>query len=294
MKVGFIGLGNMGRGMARNLIKAGHIVTVYNRTRSHAEGLQKDGAVVAGTPGEACNGEAVITMLADDNAVEQTAFGTKEAEGIVNALAANAIHISMSTISVALSDRLAEAHEVKGSAYVAAPVFGRPSAAEAGQMAIIAAGSADALKRCDPLFSTMGRHTFTVGDKPSIANLVKLIGNFALASMIETLGEAFALGRKAGLDSGLLLEILTGTLFPAPVYKSYGGMIARQEFEPAGFKLPLGLKDVRLVMQAAESLNVPLPLASLVRDHFISALASGYEEKDWSAMSLVSAEAAGL
>jgi 3-hydroxyisobutyrate dehydrogenase-like beta-hydroxyacid dehydrogenase len=140
----------------------------------------------------------------------------------------------------------------------------------------------------------MGRHTFFVGDKPSIANLVKLIGNFTLASTIETLGEAFALGRKAGLDSGLLLEVLTGTLFPAPVYKNYGGMIARQEFEPAGFKLPLGLKDVRLVMQAAESLNVPLPLASLLRDHFISALASGHEEKDWSAVSLVSAEAAGL
>lgn len=294
MKVGFIGLGSMGKGMARNLIKAGHALRVYNRTRSHSDELQKAGAVVASTPAEACNGEAVITMLADDNAVEQMAFGTKESEGIVNALGPNAIHISMSTISVALSDRLAEAHEAKGSAYVAAPVFGRPSAAEAGQMAIIAAGSAEVLKRCEPLFSAMGRHTFTVGDKPSIANLVKLIGNFTLASMIETLGEAFALGRKAGLDSGLLLEVLTGTLFPAPVYKNYGGMIAHQEFEPAGFKLPLGLKDVRLVMQAAESLNVPLPLASLVRDHFISALASGYEEKDWSAVSLVSAEAAGL
>ena len=294
MKVGFIGLGNMGKGMARNLIKAGHIVTVYNRTRSHAEQLQKEGAVVAGTPAEACNGEALITMLADDNAVEQIAFGTKGSEGIVNALGANAIHISMSTISVALSDRLAEAHTSKGSAYVAAPVFGRPSAAEAGQLAIIAAGSAEALKRGETLFSAMGRQTFAVGDKPSIANLVKLIGNFMLASMLETLGEAFALGRKAGLDSGLLLEILTGTLFPVPVVKNYGGMIARQEFEPAGFKLPLGLKDVRLVMAAAESLNVPLPLASLIRDHFISALAHGWEEKDWSAVSLVSAEAAGL
>ncbi len=294
MKVGFIGLGNMGKGMARTLIKAEHSVTVYNRTRSHAEELQKDGAVVANTPAEACAGEAVITMLAEDNAVEQIAFGTKESEGIVNALDRNALHISMSTISVALSDRLAEAHKLKGTAYVAAPVFGRPSAAEAGQLAIIAAGSVHEIERCEPLFSAMGRQTFKVGNKPSSANLVKLIGNFTLASMIETLGEAFALGRKAGLDSGLLLEILTGTLFPAPVYKNYGGMIARQEFEPAGFKLPLGLKDVRLVMQAAESLNVPLPIASLVRDHFISALASGYEEKDWSAVSLVSAEAAGL
>jgi 3-hydroxyisobutyrate dehydrogenase-like beta-hydroxyacid dehydrogenase len=294
MKIGFIGLGNMGRGMARNLLKADHALTVYNRTRSNSEELRKEGAVVAATPTEACDGEAVITMLADDHALEQIAFGAKENEGIVDALHVNAIHISMSTISVALSDRLAEAHKQKGSDYVAAPVFGRPSAAEAGQMAIIAAGPAEAMKRCETLFSAMGRQTFNVGEKPSIANLVKLVGNFMLASMIETLGEAFALGRKAGLDSSLLLEILTGTLFPAPVYKNYGGMIARQEFEPAGFKLTLGLKDVRLVMEAAESLNVPLPLASLVRDHFISALASGHEEKDWSAVSLVSSQAAGL
>lgn len=171
MKVGFIGLGNMGKGMARNLIKAGHSVTVYNRTRSHAKELQKDGAVVANTPAEACAGEAVITMLADDNAVEQIAVGTKESEGIFNALDSNAIHISMSTISVALSDRLAEAHKSKGSAYVAAPVFGRPSAAEAGQLAILAAGPVQEVERCEPLFSAMGRQTFKVGDKPSSANL---------------------------------------------------------------------------------------------------------------------------
>lgn len=291
MKVGFIGLGNMGAGMARNLIKAGHEVIVHNRTRSRAEELQQEGATLADTPGDASHGDVVITMLADDRAVAQLAFGPN---GILSALASNSIHISMSTISVALSDRLAETHESKGAAYVAAPVFGRPAAAEAAQLAIIAAGPAGVLERCQPLFDAMGRRTFVVGDKPSSANLLKLIGNFMLASVIETLGEGFALGRKGGLDPALLLDVLTNTLFPAPVYKNYGGMIVRQEFEPAGFKLPLGLKDVRLVMEAAESLNVPLPVASLVRDHFITALAQGWEEKDWSAVSMVSAEAAGL
>ncbi|PYT08814.1 MAG: 6-phosphogluconate dehydrogenase, partial [Acidobacteria bacterium] len=244
MKVGFIGLGNMGKAMARNLIKAGHAVTVYNRTRSRAEELQREGAIVADTPAEACTGEVVITMLSDDRAVEEVAFGTKDSAGVVSALDASGIHVSMSTISVALSDRLDEAHQSKGSGYVAAPVFGRPAAAEAQQLAIVAAGPPETVERCRPLFDAMGQRTFVVGEKPSSANLVKLIGNFMIASMLETLGEAFALGRKGGLDPGLLLDVLTGTLFPAPIYKNYGGMIARQEFEPAGFKLPLGLKDV--------------------------------------------------
>ncbi len=294
MKVGFIGLGNMGKGMARNLLKAGHSVTVYNRTRSRADELQQEGATVADSPADASRGEIVITMLADDRAVEQVTFGDDGSAGILSALDSNAIHISMSTISVALSDKLAAVHASRGTSYVAAPVFGRPAAAEAAQLAIIAAGPADALDRCRPLFDMLGRQTFIVGEKPSSANLLKLIGNFMLASVIETLGEGFALGRKGALDPALLLEVLTGTLFPAPVYKNYGGMIARQEFEPAGFKLPLGLKDVRLVMEAAEALRVPMPVASLVRDHFIGALARGWDEKDWSALSLVSAEAAGL
>lgn len=294
MKVGFIGLGNMGAPMARNLIKAGHTVSVYNRTRSSAEQLQRDGAIVADTPAGACAGDAVITMLADDHALEQMAFGTKDSDGIVGALGNNGIHISMSTISVALSDRLADAHRSKGSGYVAAPVFGRPAAAEAKQLNIVAAGAAETIERCRPLFDAVGQRTFLIGEKASSANLVKVIGNFMIASMLETLGEAFALGRKGGLDPGLILEVLTGTLFPAPIYKNYGGMVARQEFEPAGFKLPLGLKDVRLVMEAAESLNVPMPIASLVRDQFISALAHGHQDKDWSAVTLVSAEAAGL
>jgi 3-hydroxyisobutyrate dehydrogenase-like beta-hydroxyacid dehydrogenase len=284
----------MGAGMARNLLKAGHSVTAYNRTRIRAKDLEQEGASVADTPADAALGDVVITMLADDHAVERAVFGGTESDGLLYALASNSIRISMSTISVELSDRLTEAHASKGSIFVAAPVFGRPAAAEAAQLAIIVAGADEVLSRCQPLFDVMGRRTFVVGEKPSNANLLKLIGNFMLASLIETLGEAFALGRKGGLDAARLLEVLTETLFPAPVYKSYGGMIAREEFEPAGFKLPLGLKDVRLAMSAAESLNVPLPIASLVRDQFITALAQGWEEKDWAAVSMVSARAAGL
>jgi len=294
MKVGFIGLGNMGMGMARNLLKAGHSVTAYNRTRSRTEELQQDGATTADSPAGVAPCEVVITMLADDHAVEQVVFGSKESGGVLSALRSGSIHISMSTISVELSDRLAEAHGSGGTSYVAAPVFGRPAAAEAGQLAIIAAGDDEAIKQCQPLFDVMGRRTFNAGEKPSNANLLKLIGNFMLASVIETLGEAFALGRKGGLDAASLLEVLTETIFPAPVYKNYGGMIVRQEFEPAGFKMPLGLKDVRLALAAAESLKVPLPIASLVRDQFITGLAQGWEDKDWAAVSMVSAKAAGL
>src|SRR5258708_25254848 len=216
MKVGFIGLGNMGTGMARNLLKAGHSVTVYNRTRSRAEELQQAGASIAASPADASRGEVVITMLADDHAVEQVVFGDDGSAGVLSALDSNSIHLSMSTISVALSDKLAAAHASRGNAYVAAPVFGRPAAAEAAQLAIIAAGTKNELVRCQPLLDAMGQRTFIVGEKPSGANLLKLIGNFMIASAIETLGEAFALGRKGGLDSALLLEVLTGTLFPAP------------------------------------------------------------------------------
>ena len=229
MDVGFIGLGHMGSAMARNLLKAGHHVTLYNRTRAKAEPLVAAGARVVDKPSAACGGDVLITMLADDHAVETVVFGQ---EGVVAALPPNAIHVSMSTISVALSDRLAEAHARAGQGYVAAPVFGRPEAAAAAQLFIIAAGGDEAIRRCQPLFDAIGQKTFGVGDKPSAANLVKLSGNFLITSIIESLGEAFALVRKSGVDPHRYLEILTGTLFSAPVYKTYGGLIAEEKYEP--------------------------------------------------------------
>jgi 3-hydroxyisobutyrate dehydrogenase-like beta-hydroxyacid dehydrogenase len=291
MEIGFIGLGMMGQAMALNLLRSGHKVTVYNRTRSRAEDLQSEGAIIADHPQQTCAGEIVITMLADDAATEEILFGSGN---IISAMHDGAIHISMSTISVALSERLTEAHHSAGQQFVAAPVFGRPQAAAAGQLNIVAAGSAEALERCHPAFDVIGQKTFVVGEKPSIANVIKLSGNFLIVSMTESLGEAFALTRKSGIDPDQYLEIMTSILFPAPIYKSYGGLIAQQKYDPPGFRLKLGLKDIRLVLAAAEAHSVPMPAASVLRDHLISAIARGYEDLDVSALALVCAEDAGL
>jgi 3-hydroxyisobutyrate dehydrogenase-like beta-hydroxyacid dehydrogenase len=291
MQIGFIGLGNMGQAMARNLLQAGHQLTVHNRTPSRAEALIAAGARFAQTPGDAAQGEAVITMVADDRALEAVAFGDG---GIVARLPPEAIHVSMSTIGVALSERLTDAHRQAGQVFVAAPVFGRPEAAAAAKLFVVAAGQAAALERCKPLFEAIGQRTFAFGDRPATANVVKLSGNFLLASVVEALSEAFALARKSGIDPHQYLELLTSTLFAAPAYKTYGGLIADQRYEPAGFKMPLALKDVRLTLAAAEAAGVPLPIASLVRDQLISGIARGYGESDWSALGRVVAENAGI
>ncbi len=291
MKVGFIGLGNMGSGMAANLLKAGHEVTVFNRTTGKMQPLVDRGAHPAARVADACRGEAVITMLADDFAVESIAFGD---EGVIGNLGKGAVHISMSTISVALSERLTTAHTQAGQRFVAAPVFGRPEAAAAAKLFICAAGAPDAVDACLPLFDAIGQKTFTFGDNPGAANLVKLSGNFLIASVIEALGEAMALIGKAGVDPGLYVDFLTSTLFSAPVYKTYGGLIAGRRFEPAGFAAPLGHKDMRLALAAAETLRVPMPLASLLHDRFLALLARGGEKLDWSAIARLAAMDAGL
>lgn len=290
MKVGFIGLGQMGQGMAGNLIKAGHQVTVYNRSAGKAEALLKLGAGEAETPAGACQGDVVVSMLADDKALEASAFGE---QGIIASLPKSAIHISSSTVSVALSERLTEAHAKAGQRFVAAPVFGRPDAAAAGKLFVVAAGEEVALGDCGPIFEAIGQRTFILGHNPATANLVKLSGNFLIASVIESLGEAMALVGKGGVDLHVYLEMLTSTLFSAPVYKNYGGMIADGKFEPAGFAAPLGQKDIRLTLAAAEHLQVPMPLASLLRDRFITLLAQGGEHLDWSAIGKLAARDSG-
>jgi 3-hydroxyisobutyrate dehydrogenase-like beta-hydroxyacid dehydrogenase len=290
MKVGFIGLGHMGAGMAANLLKAGHDVTVYNRTRPKVEALVAQGAKAAASVSDACSGDAVITMLANDEAVESVVF---DGGGIIDSLLAAAIHISSSTVSVALSERLAAAHAKAGQRFVAAPVFGRPDVAAAGQLFIVAAGAPAAVKAAAPLFDAIGKRTFVVSETPKAANLVKLSGNFLLASVIESLGEAMALTGKAGIDRRQYLNILTSTLFDAPVYRTYGGLIADGRFEPAGFAAPLGHKDIRLTLAAAEDLRVPLPLASLLHDRFLTLLAHGGDKLDWSAIGGLAAQDAG-
>jgi 3-hydroxyisobutyrate dehydrogenase-like beta-hydroxyacid dehydrogenase len=291
MDVGFIGLGNMGVAMARNLLKAGHRLRVYNRTKSRAEPLEQEGATVAHSPAEACTGDAVITMLANDQAVEETVFGE---DGVLKGLKEGAAHISMSTITVALSERLKQAHAQAHQAYIAAPVFGRPDAAAAAKLFIVPAGDKKTVEHFQPLFDAMGQRTFFLSENAPEANLVKLSGNFLIASMIECLGESVALTRKYEVDPRRFLEIMTETLFAAPVYRTYGALIAEQKYEPAGFKLELGLKDVRSVLAAAEAKAVPMPVASLVRDHFLSAIARGGADLDWSALAKVAAEDAGL
>ncbi|HEX3351550.1 MAG: NAD(P)-dependent oxidoreductase [Terriglobales bacterium] len=290
MKVGFIGLGNMGSGMAANLIRNGHEVTVFNRTPSKAQALLAQGARHAARVADACHGDAVISMLADDNAVESVVFGDA---GVAKNLPKGAIHISASTISVALSERMATAHAASGQRYVSAPVFGRPEAAAAAKLFVAAAGAPDAVNACMPLFESFGQRIFRFGGNPADANLVKLSGNFLISSVIEALGEALALVSKAGLDEHEYVDFLTSTLFNAPVYKTYGGLIADKKFEPAGFAAPLGFKDNRLVLAAAEKLQVPLPLASLIYNRFLTLLARGGASLDWSAFSQLAAEDAG-
>jgi 3-hydroxyisobutyrate dehydrogenase-like beta-hydroxyacid dehydrogenase len=291
MDVGFIGLGQMGSAIALNLVKAGHRVIVYNRTRAKTEALSSAGAEVAESVADACRRAVLITSLAGDEALEAVFFG--DGNGL-STLGQGAVHISMSTISVALSDRLTEAHRKAGQAYVAAPVFGRPEAAAAAKLFVMAAGPEAQLARCQPLFDAIGQRTFVVGDKPSSANLVKLSGNFLLASVIECLGEAFALVRKGGIEPHAYLEILTNTLFSAPAYKTYGTIIADQKYEPAGFKMSLGLKDIRLALAAADALATPMPVASLVHDHFLAGVAQGKGDSDWSALARLAAVNAGL
>lgn len=291
MNIGFIGIGRMALGMVRNLLSAGHSVKIYNRTRAKAEALEADGAVVVDDIRDVCSNELVISMLADDKALEDVVFGDVD---FVNAMPSDGVHVSMATISEAMGRRLSELHTAANRAYVSAPVFGRPDAAAAAKLFIVAAGTAESIERCQPAFDAMGQRTFVVGDKLVAANVVKITGNFMLASVIETLGEAFALSRKYDIDPENLLELLTSTLFSAPVYKGYGAMIAKENYEPAGFKLNLGLKDIGLALEAAQSMGVNMPIANAVRDQFLVGIERGYQDLDWAALGRVCADDAGL
>jgi len=292
MKIGFIGLGNMGAPMARNLIKAGHALVVYNRTRSRAEEVESAGARVVATAGEAATAvEVVITMVADDPALEDVVFANR---GVLDSLPVGSLHVGMSTISVALGKRLAAAHHEKKQHYISAPVFGRPEAAATAQLFVVAGGDPRQIERCQPIFQAVGQKTFVAGEDPAAANTIKVAGNFLITAVIESLAEAFTLGRKSGVDPKTFLEILTASLFNAPIYRTYGAMVAENRYQPVGFKMRLGLKDNRLVLAAAEQAGVPMPMANLVHDRFVSALARGLGEADWSAVAQLAASDAGV
>ena len=289
MEVGFIGLGAMGRGMAANLIKAGHRVRVWNRSRGAVDDLVRQGAEPAREAREAFQG-VVFSMLADDTAVRETVLDP----GLAASAPRDTVHVNLATISVALGDQLTEDHARHGVGYVAAPVFGRPDAAAAAQLAIAAAGPDAALERVQPLFDAIGRRTWRVGRSPRQAHALKLAGNFLIVSAIESMAEAMVLAERYGVEPAALLDVMTGTLFSAPVYQNYGRIIVERRYEPPGFRLVLGLKDVGLALAASEGARVPMPFASVVRDHLLEAIAQGDGDRDWAALADVARRHAGL
>lgn len=290
MKIGFAGLGGMGSAMAANLLQAGYGVKVWNRSPQAAQPLVSAGAVQARQPEELAEVDVLITMLANDAATEQVVVES----GLLQQLRAGAIHINMATVSVALAKRLALLHAERNVGYIAAPVLGRVDVAAAGKLNILAAGDPLLLAKVQPLFEVLGQQTWHFGDQPEQANIVKIAANFTLASAIETMAEGSALVRNYGVSGADYLHMLTSTLFASPAYKGYGGLIAEEKFEPAGFKLSLGMKDVGLALEASANSHTPMPFASVLKDNFLDAVAQGDADLDWSALAKVAARRAGL
>jgi 3-hydroxyisobutyrate dehydrogenase-like beta-hydroxyacid dehydrogenase len=292
MDVAFIGLGAMGAAMARNLIGAGHRLHVWNRSADRAGALLEAGASWAEDPASAAAAaDCAITMVADDAALEAVTFGPL---GLVAGLRRGAVHVSMSTIGVGTAERLAAEHAANDQAFISAPVFGRPQAAASAELFVVAAGASDAIERCRPLFDAMARQTFVVGDRPLQANVVKLGGNFMIMAAVEAMAEEMAIGARHGVSPRTTLEVLTGTLFGAPIYRNYGALLVEERFRPAGFTAELGLKDMRLLDAAAEAARVPAPLLGMVRDRLRSLVALHGPDIDWAALGKVVADAAGL
>lgn len=287
MKIAFVGLGHMGFAMASRLVDAGHEVVLFNRTRSKAQPLVDRGASLAGSPAEASRGaELLVTMLSDDDAVEQVVLGP---DGAASALGRGCVHASMSTISPVCSRRVADAHDAAGQLYVASPVLGRPDAAARGELTIVAAGKPEAIDRARPVFDVLGKQTRVVGAEPEQANAVKLGVNFVLASILEVLGEAYALAEGHGVDAHTFLEIVNDSLLKSPVVGAYGKRIADGAFEPGGFSLALGAKDVRLAVETGARASVAMPIASALHECFVAAMREGMSDRDWAVIGRASA-----
>ncbi|MFB6894268.1 NAD(P)-dependent oxidoreductase [Kitasatospora sp. NPDC056327] len=289
MRIGFVGLGAMGRGMAANLVAAGHTVRVWNRSPGPVAELVARGALAADGLADAFAADVVVSMLADDEAVDRLLL-----EPALLAGAGARVHLNTATVSVALAERAEALHAEYGIGYVAAPVLGRPPVAAAGELEFLAAGNAESLAAVEPLLAAMGRHTWYFGERPAQASAAKISTNFLLACAIESMAEACSLAEANGVRPADLIGMLSGTLFPGPVYSGYGSMVAERRYEPAGFRLPLGLKDVGLALSAGAAKHVPLPFGSVLRDAFLDALAHGDGEKDWAAVAAVARRRAGL
>jgi 3-hydroxyisobutyrate dehydrogenase-like beta-hydroxyacid dehydrogenase len=289
MDVGFVGVGRMGSAMASNLLKAGHRVRVWDKSPATLPALQAQGAEIARDMQDAFRGDALFSMLPNDDAIREVFIA-----GRMKPASGAPVHVNMATASVRLAKELAAYHAAQGVPYVAATVWGRPDVAAAGKLSIVAAGDPAAIARVQPLFDVIGQRTFRLGDDPSRANVAKIAGNLMVACAIEAMAEAAALVRAHGMSAQEVLDAVNTSLFNVPVYRGYGDMIAKQQFEPPGFDLILGMKDVRLALMAAEDTNVPLPFASVLRDSFLDAIANGDANKDWSAIARVAARRAGL
>lgn len=292
VSVGFIGLGNMGLPMATNFMRAGYHLRVYNRTAHKADSLIAGGAKPVDFPADVIEpGGIVFTMLADDAAVESIAG---QNSNFVDRFAGGGIHVCMSTIGPQTARDLAEHHAKKGVAYLAAPVIGRPDRAAAGTLFMLLAGESNAKKIVEPLLRNLGQRIFDFGEKPWQANVAKLVVNFNIAAAIESMAEAFTLAEKQEIPRLKIAELLSETLFSSVVYKGYGDLVARHQYEPPGFRLRLGWKDVRLVLQVAQESETPMPIGSLVANRFLSALAKNRADLDWSALALGASDDAGL
>lgn len=291
MRIGFIGLGSMGAGMAGNLIKGGHEVTVWNRSADAAKPLAEQGAKVAAQASGAAEGAEVLhSMLANDAAVREVILKG----GVLDTLPKGAVHVNHATISVELARELIEAHESRGVGYVAAPVFGRPAVAAQGGLNIVVSGKPDAVKTVQPLLELLAQKVWPMGEDPIRATIVKIGGNFMIGAAIESMAEATTLTRAHGVSAKDFLDVMSNSLFAAPIYKTYGGMIAEDTYTPAAFKLSLGFKDVGLARAAAEAKRVPMPLASVLHDALLESLASGDGDIDWAGMARVAAARARL
>jgi 3-hydroxyisobutyrate dehydrogenase-like beta-hydroxyacid dehydrogenase len=288
--IGFIGLGKMGKAIVGLLLSSGHKVTVWNRSQDAVQELVAKGAQAAAKPADLAKADFLLTMLANDAATRSVIID----QGVLEAAHPGLIHLNLATVSVALAREFAELHRQRKIGYVAAPVFGRPDAAAAGKLNVVVAGDPATIAKAQPVLDAIGQKTWPVGDQPESANVVKIAGNFMIASAIETMGEAVALARSHGVKADAFLDILTNTLFAAPAYKLYGGLIAAEKYKPAGFAAPLALKDVRLALSAADEKNVPMPFANVVRDSLMELIATDGADDDWVAIARVASRRAGL
>ncbi len=289
--IGFIGIGNMGEPMAANLLKAGYALKVYNRTPEKVKPLVSLGAIQVEKPEDVAEpGGIVITMVSDDPAI----YEIIEKTHLLEKLSEGGIHLSMSTLSPSVSQELAQGHKKQGVDYLTAPVFGRPEAAAVAKLWICISGNAQAKERVQPILKVLSQGIYDFGEDPGAANVIKLAGNFMIASAIEAMSEAFTLAEKNGISREKAMEFYSQTLFACPVYQNYGKLVAQEKFQPTGFRLALGYKDIHLVKQAAERSKVPMPFASLLHDRLLSGLAKGREDWDWSSIAQLVSEDAGL